>query len=42
MLDEAGIVVPSHVLPRERFGWFKRLGRRWQGTERFAAIPRLR
>lgn len=42
ILDSAGIEVPAHVLPAERFGWFKRLARRWQGTERFAAIPKLR
>jgi hypothetical protein len=41
MLEKAGIQVPTHVLPGERFGWLKGLGRRWQGTERFAAIPRL-
>jgi hypothetical protein len=38
-LDKAGIEVPAHVLPAERFGWIKRLARRWEGTERFAAIP---
>lgn len=41
MLDQSGINVPTHVLPGERLGWLKGLARRWQGTERFAAIPRL-
>jgi hypothetical protein len=40
ILDGAGIKVPTHVLPDERFGWIKGLGRHWQGTERFAQIPR--
>jgi hypothetical protein len=40
-LAAAGIDVPVHVLPGERFGRIKGLARRWQGTERFAAIPRL-
>jgi hypothetical protein len=39
MLGAAGIEVPAHVLPGERFGWLKGLSRRWQGTERFAALP---
>lgn len=38
-LDAAGIIVPYHALPRERFGWFKGLARRWEGTERFATVP---
>ncbi len=37
-LDAAGINVPAHALPPERFGWFARLRRRWAGTERFAAV----
>jgi hypothetical protein len=37
-LDAAGITVPCHALPGERFGWFKRLARRWEGTERFGTI----
>jgi hypothetical protein len=41
ILDGAGIKVATHVLPDERFGWIKGLGRRWQGTERFAQIPRM-
>lgn len=40
-LQRAGIEVPTHTLPDERFGWLKGLGRRWQGTERFAQIPGL-
>jgi hypothetical protein len=40
ILDKAAIRVPSHVLPGERFGSLKSLARRWQGTERFAVIPR--
>ena len=39
MLDAAGTTVPCHALPGERFGWFKRLARRWEGTERFGTIP---
>jgi len=41
ILDRVGIQVPTHVLPGERFGWLKGLARKWQGTERFAGIPRL-
>lgn len=37
-LATAGIATPTHSLPPERFGWFKTLGRRWQGTERFARV----
>jgi hypothetical protein len=39
-LERAGIEVPVHRLPVERFGWLKRLARRWQGTEKFAAIAK--
>jgi hypothetical protein len=43
ILDRAGIQVPVHTLPPERFGWLKTLARRWEGTERFAKIaPRNR
>ena len=37
-LDRAGIQVPCHALPGERFGWLKRLARRWEGTERFGTV----
>jgi hypothetical protein len=39
-MRQAGIEVPTHSLPAERLRWLKRLRRRWQGIERFAAIPR--
>lgn len=42
MLEAAGVDVPAHTLPPERFGWIKGWARRWQGTERFAAIPKSR
>jgi hypothetical protein len=38
-LDRAGIETPAHALPPERHGWLKALGRRLNGTERFAKIP---
>jgi hypothetical protein len=38
-LQSAGIQTPTHALPHERLGWLKTLGRRLQGTERFAKIP---
>jgi hypothetical protein len=38
-LDRAAIRPPTQALPRERFGWLKTLGRRLNGTERFAKIP---
>jgi hypothetical protein len=38
-LRGAGIETPVHALPPERYGWLKSLGRRLQGTERFAKIP---
>jgi hypothetical protein len=38
-LEEAGIRPPTHSLPRERHGWFRRLRRCLKGTERFARIP---
>jgi hypothetical protein len=37
-LQHAGIEPPTHALPSERFGWLKTLGRRLNGTERFATI----
>jgi hypothetical protein len=39
-LDRAGIEVPFHALPAERFGWIKRLLRRLDGSERFAKIAK--
>jgi hypothetical protein len=41
-LDLAGIQVPVHTIPPERFGWLKTLRRRWEGTERYAKILHAR